>query len=560
MSKSNKGKREQLGNLMVSSGEDTIRAAALKLKDHKMLSILGGECLIAKELKFHHSCRKAYTNRAARMHDADAISEHGSMTAYGTIREYVKRHLVDNVGAEKLQSLYKMYTESLNEEDPTSSAQRLCETLMQDFHASLTISKFSNKQGVIIHNRVLTSDEACKRVNFDNNGLTEAAHYLRIVILGARKEDDDSERKLESLQKGEVKPLNELLEFFRVLYTGKSTTPNTDQMERLIQSVVDDVMYNASHGRLKQSKHLCLALTIKSLIGSRKIIEILNRFGHCVGYHYTEQLETELATTISDRTHTTPDGITRRPGLCTSLAFDNYDEQTETLSGHGTLHDTVGICYQNVLEDNDVTMTSDAEDCPQRKVPSPRRSFEFEEKQLESYRKRPRISDFNYQTTQAPEPEHLTLVQQRDLFWVMNLALGHKIPMWTGWNGLFTPDPLPKQKICYMQNISLPPTRLDVVAETLKQTQNVAEECGERTVVVHYDLAIAKVALQINASESPRYDNVLICFGHFHIILAYFACLGHYVDGSGGAEILTETDVLAGGSVNGFLNGKHYNR
>ena len=111
-----------------------------------------------------------------------------------------------------------------------------------------------------------------------------------------------------------------------------------------------------------------------------------------------------------------------------------------------------------------------------------------------------------------------------------------------------------------MENINLPPTRLDVVAETLRRTQKVAEECGDQTVVVTYDLAIAKLALQIQATEAPQYDNIFICFGPFHIILAYFACLGHYLDGSGGAEILTETAVLAGGSLNGFLNGKHFNR
>ncbi len=36
-------------------------------------------------------------------------------------------------------------------------------------------------------------------------------------------------------------------------------------------------------------------------------------------------------------------------GLCTGIAWDNYDELIETLSGAGNLHDTFGICYQNIL-------------------------------------------------------------------------------------------------------------------------------------------------------------------------------------------------------------------
>lgn len=33
-----------------------------------------------------------------------------------------------------------------------------------------------------------------------------------------------------------------------------------------------------------------------------------------------------------------------------------------------------------------------------------------------------------------------------------------------------------------------------------------------------------------------------------------------FIDGSGGDIILTDSEVLAAGSLNGFLNGKHYNR
>ena len=111
-----------------------------------------------------------------------------------------------------------------------------------------------------------------------------------------------------------------------------------------------------------------------------------------------------------------------------------------------------------------------------------------------------------------------------------------------------------------MDSISLPPTRLDVVAETLNVSQKVASECGEKFSIVHYDLAVAKPAMQIQAQESPRYDNVFICFGPFHIELAYLGALGYFLADSGGPHILTETEVLAPGSLNGFLLGKHFNR
>lgn len=55
-----------------------------------------------------------------------------------------------------------------------------------------------------------------------------------------------------------------------------------------------------------------------------------------------------MACDIPERNKATPDGIQSKPGLSTGLTWDIFDENTETLSGVGTLHDTVGICYQNV--------------------------------------------------------------------------------------------------------------------------------------------------------------------------------------------------------------------
>lgn len=155
------------------------------------------------------------------------------------------------------------------------------------------------------------------------------------------------------------------------------------------------------------------------MTGSRRIIEIMNRFGHPISYHIVEELEAQIASDISDRRMTTPDAILKEPGLFTGLAWDNYDENRETLSGSGTLHDTVGICYENIQH--------------------------------------------HVHLSAGAEMQHHNETQ-----------------MWTGWNSLFEKDRLHQQRISYMENISLPPTRLDVVVETMRRSQMVAEECGDK--------------------------------------------------------------------------------
>ena len=66
------------------------------------------------------------------------------------------------------------------------------------------------------------------------------------------------------------------------------------------------------------------------------------------------------------------------------------------------------------------------------------------------------------------------------------------------------------------------PTSTSVIAETLKRPQKVAEECNKYNISVTYDLAIAKVAMQLQAEEKPTYDNVFIHLGPFHITCAFF--------------------------------------
>lgn len=94
-------------------------------------------------------------------------------------------------------------------------------------------------------------------------------------------------------------------------------------------------------------KRCLLVKGVTHNIGSKKVLNIPNQFGHKIGYKKAEELEKGLATTISDQKQTTPDEVQLEGGLPTDLAFDNYYPNTETHFVPGTLHDTdPGISYQ----------------------------------------------------------------------------------------------------------------------------------------------------------------------------------------------------------------------
>ncbi len=61
------------------------------------------------------------------------------------------------------------------------------------------------------------------------------------------------------------------------MFASTNKDPKNEQTERLIDSVTDDIMYAVSHGRTKPGKHMSLALAMKSLTGSRRVIDSLIR-------------------------------------------------------------------------------------------------------------------------------------------------------------------------------------------------------------------------------------------------------------------------------------------
>ena len=110
-----------------------------------------------------------------------------------------------------------------------------------------------------------------------------------------------------------------------------------------------------------------------------------------------------------------------------------------------------------------------------------------------------------------------------------------------------------------MKPITLPPTRTDVVRETMIQSQKVSAECGSKYTIITYDLAIAKVAKQIQCEEYPTFNSIFVMFGGFHVEQNVFSAIGKIIEGSGGPYILSESGAIATGSLPQFLKGKmHY--
>ncbi|GFW09604.1 hypothetical protein TNCV_3997101 [Trichonephila clavipes] len=124
------------------------------------------------------------------------------------------------------------------------------------------------------------------------------------------------------------------------------------------------------------------------------MINILNRLGHYCNYNTLEELETEATISSVNRSQICPPDIIQSPSLSTGVAFDNFDRYVDTLTGKDTLHDTVGIIYQNVSDDYDIELNSSSIS-GNLDIPLPptkrRRTFNEEIPELSSFNRRLQI-------------------------------------------------------------------------------------------------------------------------------------------------------------------------
>ena len=87
-----------------------------------------------------------------------------------------------------------------------------------------------------------------------------------------------------------------------------------------------------------------------------------------------------------------------------------------------------------------------------------------------------------------------------------------------------------------------------------------AQECGQMYGVVTYDLDVAKTVHRIQVTSQPEFDKLFIKFGTFLIFMCFFRAIGKIIAKSGGPAILTDSGVLAPGSLRGVIECLNYNR
>ena len=220
--------------------------------------------------------------------------------------------------------------------------------------------------------------------------------------------------------------------FLKTLLTKGSPSK---RVKRLINSIGQDLIYNSSRGSIKTVKHSQLGLLTKRIIGSRLMIDCLNRFGHTISYHEVNTLKTAFAETQihNQLLHSSvPPRV--QPSTFVTFVFDNCDHNPETLTGV-SMHVTNGIIIQLQCQPQEQVVETHMPQIPKRK------SFNQIGTKIQPYKPSKRVNPPNHPCIERNEnllDQYLS--KKMDVLWFLLRSQSYlnnqdqTVPGWSGFN------------------------------------------------------------------------------------------------------------------------------
>ncbi|KAJ8050587.1 Vesicular integral-membrane protein VIP36 [Holothuria leucospilota] len=249
------------------------------------------------------------------------------------------------------------------------------------------------------------------------------------------------------------------------------------------------------------------------------------------------------------------------PGTFTTLVWDNIDFGEETLSGKGTTHSTNGIMIQRPLQSH---QEIDSSSLPTSKK-TKERSIIVPPAEIVPFmgfgkRKGPdQIGCSVDMTVKVSSPSEIK-ARSLDFAYHVLKFYGTGVPSWTGFNTLVSCLAPRKSVVAYLPAINQSPTDMDTVQTILHRSMKYADALRQDVVVLVFDQAIYAKAQQIRWRDENLKQRLVVRLGMFHTKMSYLACIGKRYRDAGLADIMIESGLIAQGSINGVMNGHHYNR
>lgn len=293
------------------------------------------------DISYHKCCKDHYLRRIYKNNDSEFLRKKKVYnTAYTILCDMLEERVVKNNECFFFDYIKKEYQKLLEEQysllstsvtTSSFSDRHLERKLMETFDKKIKIIYAEKRKFLAPFSATLLTYKDLFKTMATKETVRSVATQLREEILNSPRRNLPENCTAEDLMMGECDNVPELLTcFLESLIWGdmshiskKKRESRKNKNELSIFSIGQDLIYAASGHKIKTSKHITLGLTVKSLCNSKKVVNILSKYGHCCSYTTLEELETELTFSTVNSGYVCPEDILRRPDLNTGVAFDN---------------------------------------------------------------------------------------------------------------------------------------------------------------------------------------------------------------------------------------------
>ena len=286
---------------------------------------------ILLQKKYHSYCRIKYQTEAEGKHNQEKrmagegcipvtsasiwhLNREIHKKEFEALCSYLQEVVIENKGVLMLTDVNNYYCNLLlefqgNTLDMISTVQKLEEKSKKYYGGN-------KRKGNILYDSSLSLDEAVQKLDIKGDDMKTKVRDIALLL---REEINRAERfplpnnlKIEDIKRGEVTVPELVITFSENL--GPDARRWESKFKKLIiKSMSEDAVFAATVGLKKPQKHLMLGITLKCLVGSRKVIEIMNRLGHCASYHTMEEVEIEGIFQSTKQNLVTPVGMKLNP-------------------------------------------------------------------------------------------------------------------------------------------------------------------------------------------------------------------------------------------------------
>ena len=340
---------------------------------------------------------------------------------------------------------------------------------------------------------------------------------------------------------------------------------SSERIQRLIRSFSCDLVHGVTAGKILTLKHYLVGLGFHNMGGQKLLVQILNLLGHSVSYDTIRSSETALAELNQLQSEMgascglypkSNDGFVH-----TYFWADNFNKKVE--GKNTSMIDSTHMIkfqerhneslYQNIIFQKLEKSRSKFQ---------PRKPAEIQDLVV---KKKPNPMIFKSFDKTSIDPGSRSEVSIY-LVWVILRVLTQSeklLPNFAGWRlavRKFKRYNVEKTVITYLPPINASVNDFTTIYQYLSYMQKLSFEANMPYVNVTLDCGAAVNAYKLIWNYPTVFDNVIVHLGDFHFMKEIFVVLGKLVKGSGFEDIVFQSNLSSSGSLNGVINGSHYNR